>query len=122
LINTVGQRQPVGAVTGQRIAAFCGIGNPAAFRRTLESAGGEIVWWREFPDHHAFSKVDQEEIAAAASASGAELIVSTRKDLVKLPVEQLGGRPLWALAIEMQLVAGQAELESALATVLTSSR
>ena len=37
--------------------------------------------------------------------------MATHKDLVKLPVEQLGGRPLWALAIEMQLLAGGAALE-----------
>lgn len=124
LINAAGQRESVESLAGRRIAAFCGIGNPAAFRRTLESAGGEIAWWREFPDHHAFSAEDREEIASGARAAGADLVVATRKDLVKLPVERIGERPLWALAIEMQLLAGQAELESALAKVLgiTSSR
>jgi tetraacyldisaccharide 4'-kinase len=124
MINAVGERNGVGTLVGRRIAAFCGIGNPAAYRRTLEAAGGEIVCWREFPDHHAFSAADQNEIAAGASASDAEFVVATRKDLVKLPIEQIGDRPLWALSIEMQLLAGQRELESALANVLgiTSSR
>lgn len=118
LVDAAGRRNTVGHIAGRRIAAFCGIGNPAAFRRTLESGGGEVVWWREFPDHHAYGGADQDEIAAGAGANDGELVVSTRKDLVKLPVERIGDRPLWALAIEMQFLAGQAELERALGNVV----
>ena len=50
-----GQTSPIEMIAGRRVAAFCGIGNPAAFRRTLEASGARVVWWREFPDHHAYS-------------------------------------------------------------------
>jgi tetraacyldisaccharide 4'-kinase len=122
LRNVAGETLGVEAVAGRRVAAFCGIGNPAAFRRTLESLGTELVWWRELPDHHAYGDADRAEVAAAIRASGAELVVATRKDLVKLPVESLGERAFWALAIEMQLLAGSAELERALASVLPAAR
>ncbi len=120
LRNVTGQTLPTTAIAGRRLAAFCGIGNPAAFRRTLESLGGEIAWWREFPDHHAYSVPAQAEIAAAIEAAAAELVVTTRKDLVKLPVETLGARPLWALVIAMQLREGGPGLERELERVLAN--
>jgi hypothetical protein len=41
-------------------------------------------------------------------------VVCTWKDLVKLPVSQLGGRPLRAVAIETEIVGGQEALEKQL--------
>jgi tetraacyldisaccharide 4'-kinase len=117
LQNKSGETLPAAAIAGRRVAAFCGIGNPAAFRRTLESLGGELVLWREYPDHHAYGERDQHELAAAIGASDAEIVVTTRKDLVKLPAVALGGLPLWALAIEMQFLAGRELLASALERV-----
>ena len=121
LRNSIGQTQPLSALSGRRVAAFCGIGNPAAFRRTIEELGADVVFWREYPDHHQYSAADRTDLANAAAASGAELIVTTHKDLVKLPAERLGGMPLWALVIEMQLLAGGAVLEQALQGVLPSA-
>jgi hypothetical protein len=45
------------------------------------------------------------------------MAITTHKDLVKLPIEQLGGSRLWALTIEMQLVAGGEALEQLLRRV-----
>ena len=120
LRNAVGRTQPIAMLAGRRVAAFCGIGNPAAFHRTLEELGGGIAFWREFPDHHAYSTSDRAELSAAIGATDAELVVTTHKDLVKLPVDRLGDRPLWALAIEMQLLIGNSALESALNDVLAT--
>jgi hypothetical protein len=60
-------------------------------------------------------------LAAAIAAAGAELAIATHKDLVKLPVARLGDAPLWALAIEMKLLAGDAEFERALRGVLPAT-
>jgi tetraacyldisaccharide 4'-kinase len=117
LVNAEGRSSPTASLAGRRIAAFCGIGNPAAFRRSLESLGGEVVWWREYPDHHAYSAADRAEIIAKVGATDAAMVVATRKDLVKLPIETLGERPFWALAIEMQFIAGGPEFERTLAGV-----
>lgn len=117
LRNARGQTRPIAAIAGRRVAAFCGIGNPTAFRRTLDELGGEIAFWREFPDHHAYSASDRAELAAAIGGTSSELVLTTHKDLVKLPVDTLGDHPLWALAIEMQLLAGGPALEQALRTL-----
>jgi len=116
-----GQTQPVATLAGRRVAAFCGIGNPTAFRHTLEELGASIVYWREFPDHHAYSPGDQAALSTACATSGAELVLATHKDLVKMPVEQLGGRPFWALVIEMRFLAGGAALEQSLRKLAPSA-
>jgi tetraacyldisaccharide 4'-kinase len=122
LLNSVGATQALAVLMGRRVAAFCGIGNPTAFRHALTQAGCEIVSWREFPDHHTYSVPDQEELGRAVAASNAEIAVCTHKDLVKLPIEELGGRPLWALTVEMKILAGEAVIEAALAKVIALGR
>src|SRR5207247_1836244 len=60
LISASGQSLELSALRGRRVAAFCGIGNPAGFRATLERCGVEIAAWLELPDHCAY---DNDEIS-----------------------------------------------------------
>jgi tetraacyldisaccharide 4'-kinase len=114
LINTRRESQPLEALAGRRVAAFCGIGNPAGFRHTLTAARCEPVAWREYPDHHAYQPADRSELVAIAQDAKADMFVCTQKDLVKLPAPELGDVPLWAVAIEMQFVRGREAMEQAL--------
>jgi tetraacyldisaccharide 4'-kinase len=115
LCDAAGERQPLATLTGRRVAAFCGIGNPAAFRRTLEAAGCELAWWRELADHHAYTARDLSELDEAVAACDAELVLTTHKDLVKLGGRtEVGGRPLWAVLVEMQIATGLEALDRAL--------
>jgi tetraacyldisaccharide 4'-kinase len=118
LTNASGESQPLEFLANHRVAAFCGIGNPAGFRHTLTAAGCEPVGWQEFPDHHGYSTADQSELVAIAQSCKADMFVCTQKDLVKLPQQQFGGLPVWAVAIEMKFLRGQEELERILAGVV----
>lgn len=110
-----GREAPLDSLRGRRIAAFCGLGNPEGFRRTLAAAGLDVAAWRVFPDHHAYTREDVESLRAYAAAERAEAVVCTHKDLVKLAIDQLDACPLWALAIGLEITRGEAELESLLA-------
>lgn len=114
LLNLAGASEPLCVLSGRRVAAFCGIGNPAGFRHTLAAVGCDVVLWREFPDHHAYRERDLADLSRAATASGAEMLVCTHKDLVKLP-HPWGERPLWAVLVEIEVRAGREALERALA-------
>lgn len=111
LLSASGDSKPLALLSGKRVAAFCGIGNPAGFRHTLASTGAQVVAWREFPDHHAFTAADQEELENLVTHCNAELVVCTQKDLVKLRQDEIAGRPLWAVEIEMQFLEGRELLE-----------
>jgi tetraacyldisaccharide 4'-kinase len=117
LINSAGETQPLDALRDRRVAAFCGIGNPAGFRHTLAATGCSIVAWREFPDHHAYVPADLSALTDVAQTSQAELIACTQKDLVKIQQPRLGNLPLWAVAIEMQFLTAREDLEHALERV-----
>ena len=119
LLSASGSSEPVEKLRGQRVAAFCGIGNPAAFRRTLQSLQCEVVAWREFPDHHAFSAADVASLKDWASGQSVDAVVCTHKDLVKLQVDNFAHFPLRALVVELQLSVGEAELQAALNRVVT---
>lgn len=103
--------QPLEMLRDRRVAAFCGIGNPDAFRVTLRDLGARVVAFTEFADHHAFSRGDVERLEREANAAAADVLVCTHKDLVKVGVPALGNLPLWAVAIEAELAVGSDALE-----------
>jgi tetraacyldisaccharide 4'-kinase len=85
------------------VAAFCGIGNPVAFHRTLTDQGAAVCAFRTFADHHPYTRADVEELRRWAQQQPTDcVVVTTQKDLVKLCLSDLAGRPLWALRICLQ--------------------
>jgi tetraacyldisaccharide 4'-kinase len=118
LIASDGSRDAIQTAATKRVAAVCGIGNPAGFRHTLATLGCNVAAWREFPDHHAYSRDDVESLATWARDAGAELLLCTRKDLVKLRVPAIGGVPLRAVGVALQFLAGEDALAAALATII----
>jgi tetraacyldisaccharide 4'-kinase len=101
------------------VAAFCGIGNPEAFRRSLLDLGANVRDFRIYPDHHAYRRADVEELCRwAAGLDDRCNIVTTQKDLVKLRLSQLGERPLWCLRIRLCVESGQNILDGRLHSVL----
>jgi tetraacyldisaccharide 4'-kinase len=68
----------------ERAGVFCGLGNPLAFRRTLERMGVEPVDWVEFEDHHGYRPREVRHLAQQFQAHGATALVTTEKDAVNL--------------------------------------
>ncbi|MBN2294101.1 MAG: tetraacyldisaccharide 4'-kinase [Pirellulales bacterium] len=123
LENATGERMELDSLAGRSVAAFCGLGNPAGFRHTLESCGYRAVAMREFPDHYSYSPADVALLSAwadelAAQEPGVEAVICTSKDLVKLGVDCLGRLPLWALSISLTFLHGRAEFEQKLEALL----
>ena len=113
--NASRQTAPLEAWKDRPIAGFCGIGNPEAFRQTLVKLGLSVVAWRTFPDHHPYSLGDVEALRTWARQLSAEtILVTTQKDLVKIRLDRLGDKELWALHIQMHLTSGQEALEGLL--------
>lgn len=99
------------------VGAFCGLGNPQAFRQTLEQLGLTVSAWRTYPDHHAYTKEDVEDLRTWARQLHADAVLATtQKDLVKLRLDRLGDRELWALQIQLQLTSGREALDGLLRT------
>jgi tetraacyldisaccharide 4'-kinase len=119
LLSAEGTQEAVDRLAGQRVAAFCGIGNPAGFRHTLDGCGCRLVDFREFPDHHPYPAEDLESLGRwADDLPDVAAILCTHKDLVKINVSQLGAVPLWAVLIGLEITVGGAEFEQMLARLI----
>jgi tetraacyldisaccharide 4'-kinase len=114
LVSASGVETPLQALRGQRVSAFCGIGNPAGFRHTLASCGYEVSLFREFADHHAFPQADIGSLDQWAHQAAVAAVLCTHKDLVKINLDRLGDKPLYALRIGLAFLTAQSELESKL--------
>jgi len=72
------------ALAGARCFGFCGIAHPASFQETLERTGCTLAGFAPLGDHQRYSAALIEKIASQARRAGAEFLVTTEKDLVKL--------------------------------------
>lgn len=97
-----GERVSLESVRGRRVFALSAIAHPASFERTLADAGAVLAGCERFPDHHAYSHEDISLAEGEANAHGAELIVVTEKDAVKL-AGMCTGIPLLALSTRLAL-------------------
>ena len=77
--------QSIDAVRNQPVTVMTAIGNPEAFVTTCRQIDAEIVATRFFPDHHHYTQEDLNEVRKLAEEAGAPLILTTLKDLVKIP-------------------------------------
>jgi tetraacyldisaccharide 4'-kinase len=103
-------------VLGRKAFAFSGIGNPGSFVRGLEDLGLEVAGAMHFADHHRYTLDDWWRIASAARDSGAELTITTQKDLVNLSAQapqemRTGAPPLHVLEIELVIDDGGALID-----------
>jgi tetraacyldisaccharide 4'-kinase len=64
--------------------AFCALGNPRGFFEHLRGENFQLRATKIFPDHHAYSQKNVAAIENAARAAGAEVLLTTAKDAVKL--------------------------------------
>jgi tetraacyldisaccharide 4'-kinase len=69
---------------GATVLACAGIADPEAFFDGLRRKGLNLVQCLTFPDHVAYTKERCDELADAMKTSGAELLITTEKDGVKL--------------------------------------
>jgi tetraacyldisaccharide 4'-kinase len=122
LTNAAGEKAPTASIAGS-VAAFCGIGNPEGFRATLRSAGVEtrLVGFRTFVDHYHYTTNDLADLAHWAKSLGANALITTQKDLVKIPQTELAGSPLWALTIRAQITSGNDLLHGLLQRLIANS-
>jgi tetraacyldisaccharide 4'-kinase len=81
---------------GRRLFAFSGLADNQQFFESLRAHGLNVAGTSGFRDHHRYSTADLAALKNAARDSGAEAIVTTEKDAVKID-----DRDIIAIAAEM---------------------
>jgi len=84
---STGRATAAGQLSSRRVAAFCGLANPDSFWQTLAGLAVSPIERWEFSDHHHYRPGQLRKIARHARAAGAEILLTTQKDLMNLPPE-----------------------------------
>ena len=83
-ITTTGEVLPLEWAKEQKFFGFCGIGNPESLIQTLFTSGVELTGFKIYRDHYRYRMKDLEIIKKSAEQSGANWIVTTEKDIMRL--------------------------------------
>jgi tetraacyldisaccharide 4'-kinase len=94
---------PLDAVAGKRAVAFCGLGNPDAFRRTVSKLGVRLAAFLVFADHHRYRDDHLRAIDSVARSENVDVILTTQKDRVRLPAGFDWQKPVLVVKMEMRL-------------------
>ncbi len=89
---------------GKRCLGFAGIADPASFEGLARASGAVLLDFRPFRDHHPYTQRDLASLEAQARALGADALLTTEKDAVRLPAEAPLNVPLWVLRIRLQIL------------------
>ena len=95
------------------VAAFCAVGNPRSF---FNQVPHEVVLEKAFPDHHRYSQADVDSLIEAARQAGAQSLITTAKDAVKLKSFTFS-LPLFVIEIEPE-IENEAELTRLILTAV----
>jgi tetraacyldisaccharide 4'-kinase len=88
---------------GKKALIFSGIGNPSSFERTVAQLNVEIVGHRAFRDHFPYREEDILRVGGEASDAGADFIITTEKDSVRIPFIKCPGIPFYVLKIDLEI-------------------
>ena len=75
---------PMEWLNKKSVYAFCAIGNPDSFSRLLQLNSASVIKFKIFEDHYFYEKDDLTVMIKEAEQMGAEAIVTTQKDKVKI--------------------------------------
>jgi len=106
-----GAMQEMRSLAGRTALACSGIANPASLRTILVRQGLKILDEVVFADHHDYCPADLDAVRARTARCGAELIVTTEKDGVKIASLVRPEEPFWAVRLETDIIEGQERLE-----------
>jgi tetraacyldisaccharide 4'-kinase len=106
--------RPLAWLRGHRVFAVSGIGNPAAFERTLADLGAVVVGGERYTDHHHYGPGDLAGISRRAAAAAAEAVVTTHKDAVKWKTWPSPGPPALCLTVRIAFTSGEEEVRARL--------
>jgi tetraacyldisaccharide 4'-kinase len=89
------------SLQGKKCLAFSGIGNPVSFEKSLKLLKVEVVKHRQFPDHFFYQKRDILNLEKEAGKLGADFMITTEKDSVRIPIMSDLEIPIYVFKIDL---------------------
>jgi tetraacyldisaccharide 4'-kinase len=112
-----GGREPLTWLKGRRVLAFSGIATPESFEKFLRDLGALIMARERYLDHYRYSEEDLAELSQIAKREGAECLVTTEKDAVRIAETHSWPIPLYYLRLEIDIIRGAANFDEAVGRI-----
>jgi tetraacyldisaccharide 4'-kinase len=109
---------PLGALRNRKVFLFSGIADPLSFESSAAPLCGEVVGRMRFRDHHPFDARDVRRVEEAARRVGAEVLLTTEKDLARLPAGHRPAQLTCALTMGISFLQGEKALRSRVMALL----
>jgi tetraacyldisaccharide 4'-kinase len=110
-------RVPLAWLKGRRVFAFSGIATPESFEKFLRDLGALVMGRERYLDHYRYEEEDLAELFAAAKREGAECLLTTEKDAVRIAENRACPLPLFYLRLEIDIIRGAADFEEAVGRI-----
>jgi tetraacyldisaccharide 4'-kinase len=99
LVDVKNQRVPIDTVKNKKTYLLSAIGDQQSFAKTAGQLPVKVVGHQQFRDHYPFGQNDVSRILRKFSEHGADLIITTEKDLVRLENLLPDNFPVYAIPI-----------------------
>ena len=98
------------------------VATPESFETFLRELGALIVGRERFLDHYRYAEEDLAALFAAAGREGAECVVTTEKDAVRIATAPTESLPLYYLRLEIEIIRGAADFDEAVGRICFPQR
>jgi tetraacyldisaccharide 4'-kinase len=98
------ERRPLDYLKGRDVGAMSGIAVPESFEGALRSLGANLIYSRNYADHHRYTDQEVTNAIARTRARGGHALITTEKDAVRFPRVNRQDLPVYFLRVEIQLV------------------
>ena len=95
------------------VGVFCGIASPRGFEDLIDRMSGEVRFKQRYLDHHKYSNQELDKMFQQAKNSGADVMVTTEKDAVRIPENYKPIIPLLFVRMEIEIIEGFEDFEEA---------
>jgi len=112
-----GEHVPLEKLKGAKVAALSAIAKPESFERFLKQLGATLVLKDHYADHHRYTQQEIIDFINQAKAAGAEFIVTTEKDAVRIPKLDRVDVPIYYLRIEIDILSGQESFDQCISRI-----
>jgi tetraacyldisaccharide 4'-kinase len=115
------EEKPLELLRGLRVMALSGIASPQSFEGALEKLGVDLLDRKRYADHHRFTQQEVIDLVNEAVELGADAILTTEKDAVRMPRIERCAVPVYYLRIEVRFKSGLEEFERCIGEITFSA-
>ncbi|MCF7886138.1 MAG: tetraacyldisaccharide 4'-kinase [Candidatus Marinimicrobia bacterium] len=90
-------------VRNRKVLAFCGLGNPDQFYKTIEKLQPEKIHFKAFADHYKYGQKDLEKLTKKAKQLNCDYLLTTEKDFTNFPAKYNPAPKILILEVTMQI-------------------